>query len=438
MTEGRVSLARPSWLAAARTAVRLLVPHRAAQALRHWHREPLASLVGSVSEHDDFVVSLVPLPTSTPLRAQWTALEQRSNASFFISWTWIGRWLAHLPSDVPRALLRVETSGRLVGLAIVCGRVHRRAGLAGRSRSLHINCAGDAGMDELTIEYNAMLAESGLEKGVLRAVTAHFARLPTWDEIFLDGWNRAELPPEAELARDGLVLVERAMRSCYQVPMNALRASGRPYVDSLPPKVRYKVRRSVRCAAEIGDLVMDVAAGPEQSGRFLRELGVLHQKAWNRRGEAGSFANSFFSAFHADLVSRVEDAASIQLIRMRVGERAVAYLYNFVHRGRVYNYQSGFDFDVARGAAWRPGVVCHAGAIEMNRAAGLDGYDFLAGEHVYKKELGINSGEMSWLTLQRPRWKFRIESALKALRLKVQAPRDSHAASQARKPGKGA
>jgi glycosyltransferase involved in cell wall biosynthesis/CelD/BcsL family acetyltransferase involved in cellulose biosynthesis len=420
-----------------RTAARILAPRRVADALRRRRQGPLAALVGSSSEHGGFRVGLSTLPPIEALQADWTSLEQRSDASFFVSWHWIGRWLAHLPQPVPRALLRVEFEGRLVGLAIVCGAVQRRAGLAGGSRSLHVNCSGDPWLDELTIEYNGLLVEAGREEPALRAVIGHFAALPKWEEIFLDGWNRRELPPLDELAREGLVLVQRAARSCYRVDLRALRESERAYVASLPPKVRYKVRRTMRCAEEMGDTALDVAAGPQEATRFLHELSVLHQKSWQRRGKAGSFANSFFDAFHADLVGRAEDARSIQLVRMRVKGQAFAYLYNFVHRGRIYNYQSGFDFDLAQGAAWRPGVVCHAAAIEMNLEAGKDVYDFLAGDHVYKKELGVDSGEMSWLTLQRPRLKFRVETALKAWRLRWQVRRNQPGAADAVTSGEG-
>jgi CelD/BcsL family acetyltransferase involved in cellulose biosynthesis len=75
--------------------------------------------------------------------------------------------------------------------------------------------------------------------------------------------------------------------------------------------------------------------------------------------------------------------------------------------------------------AWQTTPGRHARTIEMNLAQGQDLYDFMAGEDVYKKELGVNSGEMAWLTLQRPRLKFQIESALKAWRLRSQARRQA-------------
>ncbi len=318
-------------------------------------------------------------------------------------------------------MLRVERDGLLVGLAIVCGRVQRRRGLPGRSRSLYLNCTGDPVLDDLTIEYNGLLAESGRADDVLRAATAHFAGLPRWDEIHLNGWDGGEPPPQAELSRQGLALVERSTRSCYRVDLAALRASGQGYIDALPRKIRYNVRRAVRCAEELGELALDVAAGPDESARFLAELSEMHHRSWSRRGQPGAFANPFFSAFHADLVART-DAGVVQLVRMRVGERPVGYIYNLVHRGRVYNYQSGFDFEAAQGAAWRPGVVCHAKTIEMNLASGLDVYDFMAGDHVYKKELGGAPTTMRWLTLQRPRLKFRVEALLRAWLAKSARP----------------
>ncbi|UOV04931.1 hypothetical protein MUU75_17950 [Pseudoxanthomonas mexicana] len=36
------------------------------------------------------------LPAMDVLEARWRALETRSRASFFLSWCWIGTWLATL------------------------------------------------------------------------------------------------------------------------------------------------------------------------------------------------------------------------------------------------------------------------------------------------------------------------------------------------------
>lgn len=401
-----------------RSAAKILLPKYAIDLLKDFWNRLTRSTLGTRSAMGAFTVELAHLPPLETLQTVWRDLQGRADSSFFVSWAWIGRWLAHLPAHIPRSLLRVETQGRLVGLAIVCKHSQTRRGLPGKSRGLYINCTGDPQLDELTIEYNGVMTESGLEAPVLRAALAHFAREPGWDEVFLNGWERVDILDDSLLGSSDMRLIERRRHRCYRVDLRNLRDSNRQYVDTLPRKIRYNLRRALREAEQLGGLAFDLAASPEEASQFLEELKRLHQKTWVGRGHQGSFANQFFSAFHADLVAHSWNEDIVQLVRLRVGGTAVGYVYNFVYRGRVYNYQSGFDFAFSSVAAWRPGVVCHARAIELSCERGLDVYDFMAGDHAYKKELGADSTEMAWATLQRPRFKFRIEASLRAWRTK--------------------
>lgn len=396
-----------------RSAAKMLLPKYAADLLKGVWNGSTRSTLGTRSASGAFTVELTQLPPLETLQTVWRGLQGRSNSSFFVSWEWIGRWLAHLPAHIPRSLLRVETEGRLVGLAIVCKHSQMRRGLPGKSRGLYINCTGDPQLDELTIEYNGLLTESGLEAPALRAAIAHLAREPEWDEIFLNGWERVDMLDDT-LTGSGIRLIERRRHRCYHVDLRGLRDSNRQYIETLPRKIRYNLRRAFREAEQLGGLALDLAASAEEASQFLEELKTLHQRAWTGRGQPGSFANRFFSAFHADLVAHLGDEDFVQLARLRVGGVAVGYVYNFVYRGRVYNYQSGFDFAFSSVAAWRPGVICHARTIELSCERGLDVYDFMAGDHIYKRELGTASTEMVWVTLQRPRFKFRIEATLRA------------------------
>jgi CelD/BcsL family acetyltransferase involved in cellulose biosynthesis len=106
-------------------------------------------------------------------------------------------------------------------------------------------------------------------------------------------------------------------------------------------------------------------------------------------------------------------AGEIQLLRLRAGgQREVGYLYNFVRRGVVHAYQSGFRYNPD--PRLKPGLVSHALAIEHNLATGARLYEFMAGASRYKASLGTLSGEMAWLVLQRDRLALRAEAALRA------------------------
>ena len=129
---------------------------------------------------------------------------------------------------------------------------------------------------------------------------------------------------------------------------------------------------------------------------MLEELAVLHQQAWSDRGFPGSFSSKVFFEFHRRLVRRCFSKGMIQLLRVRAGQTTIGSLYNFMYRGKLSFYQSGFDY--RRDKRLSPGIVVHVLAIEHACNIGLEEYDFLAGDTDYKKKLASKHRDVRWLT----------------------------------------
>ena len=124
-----------------------------------------------------------------------------------------------------------------------------------------------------------------------------------------------------------------------------------------------------------------------------------------------------FEDFHRTLIRDRFAAGEIQLLRVAAGGAPIGYLYNFVHDGHVYAYQSGFRYD--DDPKLKPGLVTHAMAIEHNLRAGARVYDFMAGEGQHKASLGTGSSELFWLVLQRDRLRFRVEDGLRKVKQRM-------------------
>ena len=77
-----------------------------------------------------------------------------------------------------------------------------------------------------------------------------------------------------------------------------------------------------------------------------------------------AFASGFFADFHRALVTKQSDTGEIQLLRISAGKKLIGSLYNFVKNGRIYAYQSGFNYDPD--PRLKPGLVSHCLAIEQN------------------------------------------------------------------------
>ena len=94
------------------------------------------------------------------------------------------------------------------------------------------------------------------------------------------------------------------------------------------------------------------------------------------------------------------------LLRVRGGPGTVGILYGFVFRGRMQAYQSGFAYREGDATA-RPGLTSYHAAIRYALAAGLDRYDFLAGDDRYKRSLSDQAHPQYWVEAG-PAWAPRL------------------------------
>lgn len=339
-------------------------------------------------------------------------MERLANGSFFTSWSWIGCFLQALNESERPRLIRAREGASTVGLALLGTNVDRRHYFL-TSKVASLNATGNAITDEITIERNGILVRRDASDTAVREICRFLVdRLVDWEELRLDGmvgdwsWLGQDNPRVRVLERK---------RPCHFVDLQAIRTSGRGYLNTLSQNTRAQVRRSIKEYSKLGAIEVRAAETAREASNFLCGLKELHQDYWISRGEAGSFSNGFFNGFHSRLVADNFEQGSIQLIKVSVGELVLGYLYNFVYDGWVSNYQSGFNYGICEKHN-RPGLVAHALAVELNLELGSRAYDFLAGDYQYKRMLGPSSETMSWIVLQRKLLKFRVRDHLRNLK----------------------
>jgi CelD/BcsL family acetyltransferase involved in cellulose biosynthesis len=66
--------------------------------------------------------------------------------------------------------------------------------------------------------------------------------------------------------------------------------------------------------------------------------------------------------------------------------------------------------------------VSHALAIDHALAAGASVYDFLAGDVQYKQSLANGADMLVWLVARKPRFKYRVEAALRDMKNRLRPP----------------
>lgn len=348
-------------------------------------------------------IDIVPVESPDVLAPEWEALEANvPDLPVFRSWSWVGCLAAERFRE-PVVLRATGAGGRTLGLALF----NRHEG------RLCLGESGDAVLDIPFVEHNGPLVADGPAAGeVTHALLRAAWRVRGGGRLVLGG-----VPPDLVAAAGGTPwrLLERA------APWLDLRAlpAGRDWRGTLSANTRYQIGRSDRRLATRGGGPLRIAAAATQAEAldWLDALVVLHADTWRRRGQAGAFADPFALRFHQALIPRLLARGQLELLRITAGERlVVGYLYNFRSQGRVYAYQSGL-IHAEEGSHEKPGLTCHALAIERALAAGDAAYDFLAGAQRYKLSLANAETRLVWAELV-PRWSPRGVAARVACRIR--------------------
>lgn len=347
----------------------------------------------------------------------WKQMLVPGGASFFLSWEWLSTWLETLPQEESVDLV-VGYIGQEPVLAYFLGsRKISRKGVF-RYRLSSLNSTGDEYLDELTIEYNGVLAAPKFRTNTLRELCV--SDVGSWDELYLPGLT-GNLCTEANILQedgelDCVVEIENKSNS-YYVELEKVRNVEMDYASLLSSNRRRQIRRSIREYSETGEIHIRVAESAEEALQMLDALAELHQREWAKRGKEGSFANQYFYDFHKSMVSKFFDRDVIQLIHVFSDKETLGYLYNFIHENNVLFYQCGFNYTESNHA--RPGLVSHYYAVLMNARLGYGTYDFLAGDAQYKKSLATDSRQMMWVTLRKNSFRSWVEKNARIVYKKI-------------------
>ncbi len=314
----------------------------------------------------------IKLQPPTNLPARWQTLEQHATPSFFQSWTFLGCQFETRFAGAQ--LLCVSQDGADIALALLG---------TGRQR-LWLNQTGNREADQVFIEHNALLVAQGEEACVPAALrTAARAGI-----VEMGGVDDATL----NAARQAGWVAHAQSRLAPYVALDQLR---QPYLNTLSSNARAQIRRAQRLYG--AGLALSRAANTEQALAWFAEMVALHQQAWNARGKPGAFASPAMLGFHAELIARAWPAGEADLLRIAADGRHIGTLYNLIRNGSVHCYQSGFAYSAD--PRDKPGLCCHALAIEHYAQAGVREYDFLGGADRYKTTLAQNGRWLHWGSL---------------------------------------
>lgn len=359
---------------------------------------------------DKLEVSQEPVVTPDQLREEWEDLESRSDPTVFLSWQWLGHWLEVYQPNV--RVLRVREGDRLIGLGMVVTSDERRHGVL-RSRCLRLHQTGRPVLDQIWIEYNGFLAEHGRDRDVSAACLAFLEnQQDAWDEFVVGAIDADEADFYARTM--GLHKHIRWEAPCYGVNLNALRRGGQHYLDTLSRNTRYQINRAHRLYEQRGDVELVRPDSVEEALAVFDSIGPRHLERWGNGPDQSGFANPDFVRFHRSLIRSQWAEGGVDLVSVRAGDDVIASFYNLLHNQVVYFYLGGMMTEADN--KLKPGLLGHSLCIEDYRHHGFHYYDFMGGDERYKANLGQCHRQLVQIALQRPRFKLKLEKALREAR----------------------
>ena len=365
----------------------------------------------SRTENSEILAKIEQLPPLGQLEPMWRALEARAEPSFFLSWHWIGTWLAE--SGIKPSLLVARRSDVIVGLALIGHDCPRFGPL--RFPRIHLNQVGVADFDCVYIEYNDVLVDPRYTEATRTACLAALYECSSvmdglqWQEL---RWAASAVPPRHMPHHPGMTLETSKISTSPYIDLDAVREKAGDLCELLSANTRSQIKRAIRLYDARGGLRIERASTKSEALAWLEQLKCLHQAKWTSRGERGAFARPFFGRFLQELVERGFGDGVVDILRVTAGEDELGYLYNFVYRDRVSNYQSGFRF--GPDGRHKPGLVSHALAVQHYASSDprLRKYSFLAGASQYKTSLSTGSEELRWYTYRPSARLTRIKKAI--------------------------
>lgn len=351
-------------------------------------------------------------PAIMPIWAELANISPYS--SFFLSSDWVAVWLHVFGESLRPEILVFEEAGVAIG-ACVLTRITERRGPFALTR-IYLNGGGEPKPERTAIDFNNILCRSGKEQTIARALGTYLQR-QKWDEFAIQAISPGPVLTSIQSVGIGQGPAMVRVRHTFAVDLYALRQAQSSYLDSLSSNTRAQVRQSIRTYSALGELRVEVARDLASAEKFFSEMGSLHQRRWTSRGETGAFGPGRRLEFHRALIRQAFRSGSIHLLRVSAGGETIGILYNFVQGGKIFFFQSGFNYH--EHSNFRPGLVTHAYAIQHYLNAGFKEYDFLAGEARYKSSLAESAHPLAWVVFSRPSLKLSSLELMRAIKQRI-------------------
>jgi len=325
----------------------------------------------------------------------WNEFCTANEHSFFMSPGWIHTWIDCFQDEENLQLMIIKNGSAATFAAIVNFQNQLRGGIF-KSRVLNMNCTGNYEKDNICIEYNHLLK---IGDGDFNVNLFLKSLKEKWDEIYIPGMCMARSPGKVIRECNQSWVIYDYDKPNFWVDLSVIPKDRTDYIGSLSKRTRTHIRRTIKYYDTLGEIRLHQAASIEEALGMLENLIALKELIWSKK-DGKSSLNEHFLRHSTALIKDRFKSGEIQMLKIQAGQQIIGYIYNFVYRGHVYFYQSGFNYETDNKVS--PGLLANAEAIVYNARLGNKVYDFLAGDEHYKECFANNKSSMVWARILKP------------------------------------
>jgi CelD/BcsL family acetyltransferase involved in cellulose biosynthesis len=209
------------------------------------------------------------------------------------------------------------------------------------------------------------------------------------------------------LTKRGLPRREHEIQCCFAELPDSFDA----YVKGLKPRVRSKIRQSLRNSEEAG-ATFHWCDDPKALQEHLTGLFHLHGVRWRAAGIPGCFVSEQRQRFYRNLSAHLLGAGTLRFARLDIGGKPIAYQIGAVANHTYYQLQEGFDTGYSN---LRVGTSLRAQMIRGLIDGGVRKYDFMADGSQHKSEWGSQGTRSFTVAFALPRVRARIAYSLREI-----------------------
>ncbi|NOY61568.1 MAG: GNAT family N-acetyltransferase [Gammaproteobacteria bacterium] len=306
-------------------------------------------------------------------------MAQRSEGSVFTTWEWQYSWWKHYGADRQLRIL-VATDGReVVGILPLYLQAQRSLWLFSRTTIRFVGVGGDT-----SPEYLGPVVAPQRERQVVAGFIDHLLHHMQWDVLSLsDILSGSVMAVALDSYRAQVRLLSRKGLSTTNSYIT-LPGSWEVFLSSLHAKRRWRIRNNRRKIAKQFHPRFYVLEDADKLEQVMDRLIELHHKRWASRSASCAFSSDNYVAFHKDVMRLFFKRGWLKLYCLAIAGQLVAIDYCYCFKGRIYQFQRGFDPDYQR---WKPGHVLLEYAIEDSINEGNAVFDFLRGQYKHKEHM---------------------------------------------------